>query len=90
MSLRIRHRISLLPRLNLTRGSFLLLGILPLILVYLIWPVPSAHKAETLAPVTGAPTPVQQYKPQPNSARGICSDQLFQRCISALPMEYQL
>ena len=56
MSLRIRHRISLLPRLNLTRGSFLLLGILPLILVYLIWPLPSARKAKILAPVTDAPT----------------------------------
>ena len=66
MNLRIRHRASipgrasLLQRIVLTRGGFLLLGILPLILVYLFWPAPRALNAEILAPVVQLPKPAHQ------------------------------
>ena len=67
MNLRIRHRTAvpgrarLLLRSHRTRGGFLLLGILPLILVYLIWPEPRAHSAEILAPAMPAPAPAHQH-----------------------------
>ena len=66
MNLRIRRRaslpgrVSLLQRILLTRGGFLLLGILPLILVYLICPEPRAHSAEILAPAMPVPAPADQ------------------------------
>lgn len=60
MNLRIRHRASLLRRFYLTRGGFVLLGITPLILVYLIWPEPRAHSAEILAPAMPVPVAAHQ------------------------------